>query len=85
MGTSSDDCGRLLGWIAYVVAGDATVDAGVLGGDGRQCEGAILYHTLLGELLRGAAPCEGGRGLAARSYTHQRYRLPRVHHDWIFH
>lgn len=83
--TSNNDGSGLLGRVAHVVAGDAAVDAGILGGDGRQREGAVLHHTLLWQRTGAAGPGEGWRRLSSCGDAHQRHRLPWIHHNWILH
>lgn len=46
--TSNDNGCGFFGRVAHVIAGHTAVDTGVLGGDGRQGESAVLHQTLLG-------------------------------------
>lgn len=81
--TSDDDVGGLLGRVAHVVAGHTAVDAGLVGGDGGQGEGAPVQDALLGEALCVAHPGEGGGGLPAGGDAHQGDRVPRVGDDGV--
>lgn len=77
-------CG-LLGRVSHIVAGHAAVDPCLIWGDGWQCERAPLHHAPLWQAVITADPGECGGRLPTCGDAHQRYRLARIHHDWILH
>lgn len=83
--TSHHNGGRLLGWVAHVVAGHAAVDPRLIRGDGWKRECAPFHHAPLRQTVITADPGEKWGRLSACGDAHQGYRLARIHHNRILH